>query len=620
MSRYPLDALPREEHPRFVLVGRPNAGKSTLYNLLTNGNTKVGNFPGVTVDILEGEVVLLSGNTRKIFDLPGVYTLGSQDRESDEGIARKFLGGLKREPGAAIVQVLDATQLEMGLELTKELLAFEVPLVLVLTQIDLLDGRIPDAQLIEKELDVPCVAVSARDPKCRDAVIRVLPAARTAKRDSASRLNPRELAQRALPEKSAPSRNRALTTRLDRALLHPALGPVVFVALMSCLFAAVFLVADPAKAVIDTGFAAVGRVIRARISNALVASFFEDALLGGVGTVLSFLPQIVLLTVALEILDETGYLARGAYLVDRLLRVFGLSGRAFVPLLMGNACAVPAIGATRILRDPKERLLVILVVPLMTCSARLPTYSLLIGAFFGHWSAFERALLFMGLYAASIVTSMVASVVIGRLLRHRKSLPLVLEMPAYRVPQPSVVGRQAARAAKHFLRDVGTTILVASIALWVLLKVPAPGATAGKPIERSIAASVGRALEPVTAPVGFDWRINVGLIGSFGARELMVGTMGVILGVEDADAHTDTLAEQLRNAKGRDGKPAYGAPTVFALLAFFVIACQCVSTVAAIRRETRSLRWPAFVLLYTYALAYVAAWVTFCAAKFVTGA
>ena len=604
---------------RFVLVGRPNAGKSTLYNLLTNGNAKVANFPGITVDILEGEVTLLSGNVHKLFDLPGVYTLASEDSESDEGIARTFLDSLKDKPDAAIVHVLDATQLEVGLQLTKELLALELPLVLILTQVDLLDGKKPDVPAIEKELDVPCVAISARDPNCVHDVVTALAAARTARTGAAAKLTPRQLAALALPKTGAASRNRTLTTALDRTLLHPLIGPFVFVGLMASLFAAVFLVADPAKALIDAGIAALGRILRAHVSNSLVASFFEDALLGGVGTVLSFLPQIVLLTVALEILDATGYLARGAFLVDRVLRVFGLSGRAFVPLLMGNACAVPAIGATRILRDPKERLVAILVIPLMTCSARLPTYSLLIGAFFGHWSAFARAVLFIGLYAASVAISMVASAVIGRLIRHKKSLPLVLEMPTYRMPQQRVVLRQAASTAKHFLRDVGTTILIASVALWVLLKVPAPGVVADKPIERSIAASVGRALEPVTAPMGFDWRINVGLIGSFGARELMVGTMGVILGVEDADAHPDTLAVQLRNAKARDGRPAYTAPTVFALLAFFVIACQCISTIAAIRRETRSLRWPAFVLAYTYALAYIASAVTFYVVKLITG-
>ena len=610
-----LSALERQ----FVLVGRPNAGKSTLYNLLTNGNAKVGNFPGITVDILEGEVTLLSGKGYKISDLPGVYTLVSDDRESDEGIARNFLKSLASKPGAAIVQILDATQLEAGFELTKELLTFDLPIVLVLTQIDLLDDKVPNARAVEKELDVPCVAVSAQDPRCALEIKGALAAARTPKPGSAENLNPKELTAVALPNNALGSRSRTLTTRLDSTLLHPILGPIVFVGLMASLFAAVFLVADPAKSLIDGCIAALGRLIRARTSNPLVASFFEDAILGGVGTVFSFLPQIVLLSVALELLDATGYLARGAFLVDRLLRVFGLSGRAFVPLLMGNACAVPAIGATRILRDPKERLLAILVIPLMTCSARLPTYSLLIGAFFGHWSALSRSLLFISLYAASIGTSMGASAVIGRLLRHGKSLPLVLEMPAYRAPQRRVVLRQAASSAKHFLRDVGTTILIASIALWVLLKIPAPGVVSDKPIERSIAASVGRALEPVTAPMGFDWRINVGLIGSFGARELMVGTMGVILGVEDAKAHPDTLAVQLRNAKRRDGRVAYPVPTVFALLAFFVIACQCMSTIAAIRRETRTLRWPVFVLVYTYALAYVAATVTFYITKSIGG-
>ncbi len=613
------DISPSRIERLFVLVGRPNAGKSTLYNLLTNGNAKVGNFPGVTVDILEGEVTLLSGNSYKIFDLPGVYTLASDDHESDEGIARTFLKGLEKKAGATIVQILDATQLEAGLELTKELVALDLPLVLIVTQIDLLDGKSPDAHAIEKELDVPCVAISARNSNCTRDIASVLVAARLPRAGLAETLSPRTLAALALPTRSVGSKSRMLTARLDNVLLSPVVGPVVFVGLMASLFAAVFLIATPAKAIIDSGIAILGKAISARVSNPLVASFFEDAILGGVGTVLSFLPQIVLLSVTLELLDATGYLARGAFLVDRLLRAFGLSGRAFVPLLMGNACAVPAIGATRILRDPRERLLAILVIPLMTCAARLPTYSLLIGAFFAHWSAFGRALLFIGLYAASIGTSMLASAVIGRLLRHKKSLPLVLEMPAYRAPQLRLILRQAASSARHFLRDVGSTILIASIALWVLLKIPAPGVRAATPIERSIAASVGRALEPVTTPMEFDWRINVGLIGSFGARELMVGTMGVILGVEDASDHPDTLAVQLRNAKRSDGSPAYRLPTVFALLAFFVIACQCMSTIAAIRRETRSLRWPAFVLAYTYALAYVAAAVTFYIVKLVTG-
>jgi ferrous iron transport protein B len=319
------------------------------------------------------------------------------------------------------------------------------------------------------------------------------------------------------------------------------------------------------------------------------------------------MPQIVILTVALELLEASGYLARGAFLVDRILRLLGLSGRSFLPLLMGHACAVPAIAATRIVRDPRERLTTILVLPLMTCSARLPTYGLVLATFFGHRSALLRALIFVGLYFAGILSGLVASLVLRRTATRGKSLPLVLEIPSYRVPQARVVARKAAQASRRFLHDVGTVIVAVSAVLWVLLTVPMPGSTAAPGIERSVAATIGRSLEPITRPAGFDWRINVGLIGSFGAREVMVGTMGVIFGVENAADDPAPLTERLRETKKADGTPVYTTSTGLALLAFFVLACQCMSTVAAIRRETASWRWPAFVVAYTYALGYVAA-------------
>jgi ferrous iron transport protein B len=318
----------------------------------------------------------------------------------------------------------------------------------------------------------------------------------------------------------------------------------------------------------------------------------------------------VVLAVAIELLEATGYLARGAFLVDRVLRLLGLSGRSFLPLLMGHACAVPALGATRIVRDPRERLTAILVLPLMTCSARIPTYALLLTTFFSSRGPFFKALVFLGLYAAGWLSGLVASLALRKTATRGRALPLVLEIPAYRAPQPRLVLRKGWQAAARFTRDVGTTILAVSAVLWVLLRVPAPGADpALPPIERSIAASVGRALEPVTAPVGFDWRINVGLIGSFGAREVMVSTLGVIFGVEDTEGDARGLAERIRTTEKPDGTPLYTAQTGAALLAFFVLACQCMSTLAAIRRETRSWRWPAFVLAYTYVLAYGAAFV-----------
>jgi ferrous iron transport protein B len=283
---------------------------------------------------------------------------------------------------------------------------------------------------------------------------------------------------------------------------------------------------------------------------------------------------------------------------------------------MAHACAVPAISATRIVRDPRERLTTILVLPLMSCSARIPVYALLLGTFFAASAPWVRAGLFVGLYFAGILSGLVASLVLRKSATKGKSLPLVLEIPAYRMPQLAVVARKAWQAATRFLRDVGSMILVVSAILWALLTLPMPGAdrTAGEtsaPIEHSIAAGVGRAIEPLTRPMGFDWRIDVGLIGSFGAREVMVGTMGVIFGIEDADRDPAPLSTRIREAKKPDGSPAYTRRTALALLAFFMIACQCMSTLAAVRRETRSFVWPAVLVAYTYVAAYVAAFAVY---------
>jgi ferrous iron transport protein B len=295
--------------------------------------------------------------------------------------------------------------------------------------------------------------------------------------------------------------------------------------------------------------------------------------------------------------------------------------------LMGHACAIPAIASTRIIRDPRERLTTILVLPLMTCSARIPTYALLLGAFFGHRSAVFRAGMFLFLYVAGVLSGLAASLILRRTATRGRSLPFIMEMPAYRTPQLSALMRHAARTGVRFVKDVGTTVIAASAVLWILLNVAmptstvpatptatyvgAPQATDAKPIERSIAAVIGKSIEPITRAAGFDWRINVGLMGSFGARELMVGTLGVIMGVEGASDDPAPLADKLRDAKHTDGSPVYSTRTALALLAFFMLACQCLSTLAAIRRETKTWRWPAFVLVYTYAIAYVAAVVVY---------
>jgi ferrous iron transport protein B len=611
---------------RVVLVGRPNSGKSSLYNRVTGGSAQVANYPGVTVELLSAPVPLTGGRTADVVDLPGFYSLDAAlDPRTDEGVARTYLAALP-VGGSVVVHVLDGNRLALGLRLTVELLSQPWPLLVVVTQKDVTDaaGLSLDVPALSAALGVPVLHVSAHDPGARKAVLdaaEALLGSSPSSRGTTPDLD--ALAARVMKDAprvdDAARRHRAQTELLDRVLLHPVAGPAVFLSLMTALFAAIFLVAEPASAVVD---ALVGwtRVALGRaLGEGLLSSFLVDGVVAGAGTVLGFVPQVALLSVGMEALQASGYLARGAFLLDRLLHLLGLSGRSFVPLLMGHACAVPAITATRVIRDPLERLTAILVIPLMTCSARIPTYGLLVAAFFSAWGTVAQGALFVALYFAGVLAGLVASLVLRRTATSGRGLPLVMEMPDYRAPRAGVLLRKAYTAARDFVTAVGTTIVVASAVLWVLLNVQVgdvgPAQGGAEAVEHSAAAHVGKALEPITAPAGFDWRINVGLLASFGARELMVSTLGVIFGLEGAEEDPEPLAASLRDARSADGTPRYGTSTALSLMAFFVVACQCMSTVAAVRRETRSWRWPAFLVAYTYAAAWVLSVVVFQGAR-----
>jgi ferrous iron transport protein B len=639
-------SLPPSNAKKVLLVGRPNAGKSSLYNRITGGNAKVGNFPGVTVDILEAEAFLVGHEPLRLIDLPGIYSLEAKvDPESDEGITRGFIERAEQDGDSMIAQIIDVTQLALHLRLTRELLKRKLPVVLLLTQADILQsqGQEIDAEAISKDFGVPALVLSARDPNAKISALEFLTKHR---KRTASPLTPDpslapvgtlDASPSSLPVASsgegqvyikdrsdisaADKNRRERTKKLDAYFLHPLLGPVLFVVLMTTIFASVFLIADPVSTVVDGAMQWLADFTKSSLGEGLLSSLIADAILGGVGTVLIFLPQIVILSLVMELLEASGYLARGAFLIDSFLRVFGLGGRSFVPLLTGHACAVPAITATRIIRDPKQRLRTILVIPLITCSARIPTYGLLIAAFMASSGALVQSLVFVSLYALGIIFACLVSFVLQKTVKKGNALPLVLEMPAYRVPEISSILRAVWRVVSAFVREVGTYILIASILLWALLTIPAPKSLQHEPppnapesvvqLHQSVAATIGQSLEPLTAPLGFDWRINVGLIGSFSARELMVSTTGIIFGIEDADSNTETLAEEIAAAKKPDGTKVYTLATGLSLMIFFVLACQCMSTVAALKRETHSWRWPIFVVVYTYVLAYVASLVVY---------
>jgi ferrous iron transport protein B len=408
-------------------------------------------------------------------------------------------------------------------------------------------------------------------------------------------------------------------------LLHPVFGFAIFVLVMLVMFQTLFSWADPAISLVEGGVSLLQRGTEAVLPPGALRDLISQGVIGGVGNVVVFLPQILLLFLFIGLLEDSGYMARVAYLMDRVMRALGLHGRAFVPMLSGFACAVPAILATRTMERWRDRLLTMLVIPLMTCSARLPIYTLIIGALFPPMALFGwvpvQGLLLAGMYLFSVLIALIAAGVLGRTVVKGRRVPLILELPPYRWPQPVSVLRMMWERSSLFLKEAGSVILVCTVVLWALLYFPRPAEAAPEPeravasaqvsedqtraraIEQSFGGRLGHAIEPMLQPLGFDWKIGVGIIGAFAAREVFVSTMALVYGIGEVDEEAAPLRERIRS-EARDGKPVYTPLVGLSLMIFFALACQCMSTLAVVRRETKSWRWPAFLFAYMTALAY----------------
>ncbi|MBY4896925.1 ferrous iron transporter B [Cupriavidus sp. AU9028] len=605
---------------RIALVGNPNCGKTALFNRLTGSRQKVANYAGVTVERKEGFFVSPSGRHVRILDLPGAYSLHATSL--DEAITRDIVTGQRAgEPVPdLLVSVVDATNLRLHLRFVLELRRLGQPMVVVLNMSDAAERRgiRIDHEKLEAALGVPVVkTVAVRRGGAASLLAlldRELPGAPTAPvsavadpvNDIDAHTEVKKLLDAAvtMPEASA-----MLEDRIDRIVLHPVLGLGILAVLLFLMFQAVFSWAEPAMGAIEGAVGWAGEMVGGMLPEGLLRSLLVDGLIAGLGSVVVFLPQILILFLFILILEESGYLPRAAFLLDRLMVGAGLSGRSFIPLLSSFACAIPGIMATRSIQDPRDRLTTILVAPLMTCSARLPVYALLIAAFIPErtvlgWFNLQGVVLF-ALYVAGIVSALAVAYALKFFRRDRTEHPLLMELPAYRVPNPRDVLLGLWERARIFLSRVGKVILALTVLLWFLATFPAPPEGATEPaIDYSFAGMIGRALEVVFAPVGFNWQICIALVPGLAAREVAVGALATVYALSGGE---EEVAAQLAPMIAAQ----WSLATALALLAWFVFAPQCISTLAVIRRETNSWRVMAASTLYLAGLGYIAAFITY---------
>lgn len=619
---------------KIALVGSPNCGKSTLFNALTGLGQKIANYPGVTVEHSVGEAsVGDAGEVVELLDLPGTYSL--EPMSPDEQVTVDALRGELPEHGVpdAVLVVADATTLERSLPFIGEVLRLGLPTLVVVTMIDELKARGGKLKIgeLRRKLGVKALGVVGNKGIGIDDLRYELSRVDTWKAGDPARIPADEMdrfvwADEILPELlDRPDADRGLSDHLDKVVLHPVAGIVLFVTIMFVFFQVVFTVAAPLQGLMEGGVLAIGQLLQDVMAPGFARSLVVDGIIAGVGGVVVFVPQIALLLLMIAILEGTGYMARAAFLIDRVMGWAGLEGRCFVSLLSSYACAIPGIMATRSIPDPKSRLATIMVAPFMTCSARLPVYGLLIGAFVPATTVggiFNlQGLTLFGLYFLGSISALVAAVIFKRGVMRGKTFPFYMELPPYRVPSYRVVGAQTWKGVKAFLRKAGTIILLASMVLWGMLTFPQAeppadikgdkAAVQAYQIEHSAAATVGKAIEPVIEPLGYDWRIGIGIIASFAAREVIVATLAQIYSFGGDEEDLEGLGDRLKQAKRADGSPAYTLAVALSLLVFYVYALQCVSTLAVMRRETGGWKWPAIALIYMFVVAYVGAFITY---------
>ena len=602
--------------PLIALAGNPNSGKSSLFNALTGARQKIANYPGVTVERHIGRGSFADGRPVEFLDLPGSYSL--EPSSPDEAVARDVLLGRQageRRPDAIII-VVDAGNLDQHLNFALELQTLGLPTVIALNMIDMAerDGLALDAAQLAAAMGVavvPTVAVRRRGlDALKDAVAVALgatPTAQPALDDRARRDRARALARTAT---IADNPRRRIANELDRVLLHPLLGTLVLLALLFVIFQAVFSLAEAPMGWIESGMALLADAATA----AIPAGFFQDlvvqGIIAGVGAVVVFLPQIIILFFFILLLESTGYMARAAFLMDGLMARFGLSGRGFIPLLSSLACAIPGIMATRAIPDPKDRLTTILVAPLMTCSARLPVYAVIIAAFIPARSVAGpiglQGLVLFGLYLFGIAGALLAAWALRRTVTKGPATGFLMELPRYQMPQLRDVLIGLWQRAAIFLKRAGTIIFVTTIALWLLLTYPkVPPESDLSQLEYSAAGRIASVIEVAVKPIGFNHDIALAILPAMAAREVAVSALATAYAIEadGEEAQAGALTQQLASR--------WSLATALAFLAWFVFAPQCISTIAVARRETNSWRWPAFMVGYLFALAYVAAGIVY---------